>query len=230
MPTLSAKVLSNAPAGTHVRKLTLELEGAESWTFQAGQFVILPVPPRPEDTKAPKGFFSIASSPAELPKLELLVEHRPEGGYVSGWISALQPGASVVLDGPLGHFGLQAGATQGSVFLGHRAGIAPLRAMLLQSLAAGTHQPHWLFLGGEAPEDLLLDAEWRSLAQVDEHFHYHPVLSAAGDPTAALLQALPQRSGLKLYLAGFSRDVDPMKAALLAAGFAEADLKTEKFG
>jgi len=237
MPLIQAQVLSNSPAGEHVRKLTLALPGAISWTFQAGQFVILPVPQRPpstgsgqaQDSKAPKGYFSVASSPAELPKLELLVEHRPEGGYVSGWVSARQAGDSLYMEGPLGHFGLHAEDAQGVVFLGTRAGVAPLRSMLLSSLAKGGPKPHWLFLGAASEADLLLDAEWRSLAEVDKHFHYHPALTPS-DPAEAMLAALPQRSGLQVYLAGFSSDVEPMKAKLLAAGIQESAIKMEKFG
>jgi ferredoxin-NADP reductase len=233
---IQAKVIANGPAGAHVRKLTLELQDPAQWTFLAGQFVIIPVP-RPStgpgqalDAKPPKGFYSIASSPAELPKLELLIEHRPEGGYVSGWMSSRAAGDLLTLDGPMGHFGLQAGDADGRVFLGYRAGIAPLRSLLLASLGAGTRTPHWLFLGAESAADLLLDEEWRALDKVDEHFHYLPVLGPEGDPAEAFLKAVPLRSSLHIYMAGFSKDVEPLKARLLAAGVAESAIKVEKFG
>jgi hypothetical protein len=44
------------------------------------------------------------------------------------------------------------------------------------------------------------------------------------------LKKIAQRHGLQLYVAGFSKDVDPMHAKLLAAGFGADDIKIEKFG
>lgn len=221
---VTATVAANLQAAPHLRKLTLEAPAG--WTFSAGQFVILPVPPRPQDAKPPKGFYSVASAPGLLPRLELLVEHRPDGGHVSGWVSALQPGQRVEMEGPLGHFGAHAGEAGACAFLGTRAGLAPLRSLILDGLAKGQATPHHLFLGHAPGEEPLLDAEWRSLAAVNAHFHYHP----SADPAEALLAALPAPGGVHAYLAGFSRDVEPMRARLLQAGFPEAALKMEKFG
>lgn len=234
-----AEIIANRRVAASVRLLRLRLKEPQDWTFQAGQFVILAVPQRPEDAKAPKGFYSIASAPAALPELELLVEHREDGGYVSGWVSALQTGDRVSLDGPLGHFALAETQTKGQAFIGFRAGLAPLRSMILASLAQGGDRHHWLFLGGRGQAELLLDAEWRALAQAEARFHYLPVVQPTAanpfvgknqDPADELIKKIAQRRGLRLYLAGFSKDVDPMKAKLQAAGFEPGDLLAEKFG
>jgi CDP-4-dehydro-6-deoxyglucose reductase len=232
-----ATVTKNLKLAPTVHALTLDVEAG--WTFHAGQFVILPVPRRPEDTKDPKGFFSVASAETRLPQIELLVEHRPDGGYVSGWISSLQPGTPVEIQGPLGHFGLAESGSKGQVFLGTRAGLAPLRSLLLSSLAQKTGQHHWLVLGATGADELLLDAEWRALEKAEAHFHYLPVVRPSAenpfmgknqDPADAVIQKFAQRTGLRLYLAGFSQDLDPMKAKLLEAGFSADDIKMEKFG
>lgn len=233
----SAQVLANKKLAPTVHELTLKVEAG--WTFQAGQFVIIPVPKRPEDTKDPKGFYSVASSEARLPEIDLLVEHRSDGGYVSAWISALAPGTAVELQGPMGHFGLAETESKGQVFLATRAGLAPLRSMIHSSLARGAGKHHWLFLGADGMAELLLDAEWRALEAANPHFHYLPVVRPTPenpfmgknqDPADALIQKIAQRTGLRLYLAGFSKDLDPMKAKLLDAGFSADDLKLEKFG
>lgn len=232
-----ASVLKNVPLAPSVHELTLKVE--DGWTFQAGQFVTIPVPRRPEDSKDPKGYFSIASAEKRLPEIDLLVEHRPDGGYVSGWVSALAVGTELEIQGPLGHFGLSETESKGQVFLGSRAGLAPLRSMIHSSLAHGTGKHHWLFLGAHGMGELLLDAEWRALEASNPQFHYLPVIQPTAenpfmgknqDPADALLQKIAQRTGLRIYLAGFSRDLDPMKAKLLAAGFSADDLKLEKFG
>jgi ferredoxin-NADP reductase len=224
---ITAKVLNNENIGPHVQKLTLQ--APDGWTFKAGQFVILPVPPRPEDAKPLKGFYSIASAETALPQLELLVEHRPEGGPVSAWASSLAGGTEVQMDGPMGHFGLAEGG-QGQAFIGSRAGLAPLRSLLLSSLARESAQEHWLFLGGATADELLMDAEWRGLQAREPRFHYAPVLGDAAALAAAVIGRLQPQDALRLYAAGFSRDMDPLKAALLDGGFAAEALKVEKFG
>jgi CDP-4-dehydro-6-deoxyglucose reductase len=232
-----ATVLKNQKLAPTVHELSLKIEDA--WTFHAGQFVTLPVPRRPEDTKDPKGFFSVASAETRLPEIDLLVEHRPDGGYVSGWIAALQPGAQVEIQGPQGHFKLEETESKGQVFLGTRAGLAPLRSLLYSSLAQKTGKHHWLVLGATGASELLLDAEWRALEKANEHFHYLPVIRPTAenpfqgknqDPADAVIQKFAQRTGLRLYMAGFSADLDPMKVKLLEAGFSKDDLKMEKFG
>lgn len=217
---VTAKILANEPVSGVLRRLTLQMP--PGWTFQAGQFVIVPVPQRAEDAKPPKGFYSIASSTRKLPTLELLVEHRPEGGYVSGWVSALSVGAQVDLEGPMGHFALNATKAP-KVFIGAEAGLAPLRSMLLSSLDGGAEAEHWLLLGGSQA----LAAEWQDLAAAQPRFYYHPLSALSAE---AVLAELPAPAGLEFYLAGFSRDLDPLKAGLIAAGIPAESIKAEKFG
>ncbi len=58
----------------------------------------------------------------------------------------------------------------------------------------------------------------------------NPFVGKNSDPADELLKKIAQRHGMRLYVAGFSKDVDPMQAKLLAAGFAADDLKVERFG
>ena len=224
----SAAILSNLPVSPTVRRLVLRVEGG--FRFQAGQFVILPVPPAPgaeADAKPAKGFYSVASPPSLLPTLELLVEHREGGGWVSAWLSARGPGEQLKLEGPLGHFGLLPAAPAPRAFLCQRAGLAPLRSMLLQGLAEGDGE-HWLFLGGAGEADWMLHEEWRAMAVDHPRFRYRPLVGGGAELAAAAARELPREA--QCYLAGFSADLGPAQAGLLAAGFDPASLKVEKFG
>jgi CDP-4-dehydro-6-deoxyglucose reductase len=226
--SIPAVLLSKDRVTASLFRLTFRLPS--DWTFGPGQFVIIPVPPRPEDAKPPKGFYSVASGQGLLPKIELLVEHREGGGYVSAWVTGLEPGATVQMEGPLGHFGPVKPAEEPQVFLCHRAGLAPLRAMLLSSLGLG--QEHWLFLGGRDASEWLLHEEWQALARAEPRFHYCPLADAGAGSLGlaeAALKALPDRRG-RLYLAGFTRDVAPLAEALVAGGFGADALRVEKFG
>lgn len=240
MPT-QARVLSNTAVTASVFLLKIAVSAEPPFSFKAGQFIIVPLPPEAGEGpggKPLKGFYSIASAEQAGHELELLVEHQAQGGPVSAWMSSRQPGDLFEVQGPLGHFALH-NPDRGQAFLGFRAGVAPLRSMILSSLAQGGTNHHWLFLGAAGTADLLLDAEWRALAAKEPRFHYLPVVQPTAenpfvdknsDPADELLKKIAQRHGLQLYVAGFSKDVDPMQAKLLAAGFAAGDIKVEKFG
>ncbi|HTB35292.1 MAG TPA: FAD-binding oxidoreductase [bacterium] len=223
-----ATILSNVPVSPSVRRLALRVD--PGFRFQAGQFVILPVPPAPgADTaaKPAKGFYSMASPPGILPTLELLVEHREGGGWVSDWISARGAGEQLKLEGPLGHFGLLPPGPDPRAFLCQRAGLAPLRSMLLQGLAQGEGE-HWLFLGGAGEADWLLHDEWRAMAVDHPQFRYRPLIGGGAELAAAAAAELSRQS--QAYVAGFTADVAAVQAGLSAAGFDPAGLKMEKFG
>jgi ferredoxin-NADP reductase len=202
----------------------------------------VPLPPEAglgANGKPLKGFYSIASSDANPAEIELLIEHRPDGGPVSAWMSSRQPGDSFEIQGPMGHFGLHEVQDKGQAFLGFRAGVAPLRSMILSALAPVSTRHVWLFLGAHGTADLLLDAEWRALEQNNPRFHYltavqptseNPFVGKNSDPADELLKKIAQRNGIRVYVAGFSKDVDPMHAKLIAGGFATEDIKVEKFG
>jgi ferredoxin-NADP reductase len=236
-----ATVLSNAAITDSVFLLTLAVSGEPGFTFKAGQFVIIPLPPEAGQGaggKALKGFYSIASAEQAGAELELLIEHHSQGGPVSAWMAGRKKGDGFEVQGPMGHFGLQH-PDKGQAFLGFRAGVAPLRSMILSSLAGGGKNHHWLFLGAAGTSDLLLDGEWRALEAKEPRFHYQPVVQPTADnpfvgknsdPADELLKKIAQRHGLQLYVAGFSKDVDPMRAKLLAGGFGADDIKIEKFG
>lgn len=201
----------------------LTLRPKPGFAFKAGQFVIVPLPPDPQapsDAKPPKGFYSIASSEHDPGELELLIEQREH--YVSNWMCTRRGGDRVSLEGPLGKFGLS-GKPRPQAFLGFKAGMAPLRSMILSQLESGSTQMVELYLG---QPDLLFDAQWKQLAAQYRHFSYHP----AADPAAALIEARSGHKDADIYLAGFNREVEPMLAALEGAGFDKASVKCEKFG
>jgi ferredoxin-NADP reductase len=238
----SATILSNSSASPSVFLLKVAVSGEPAFNFKAGQFVVVPLPLEAglsASGKALKGFYSIASAEQSPAELELLIEHRADGGPVSAWMSSRQPGDSFEVQGPQGHFALAEVEAKGQAFLSFRAGVAPLRSMIHSALAVHGTRHVWLFLGAAGTADLLLDAEWRALEKADKHFHYIPVVQPTAenpffgknsDPADELLKRIAQRNGIRVYMAGFNKDVDAMQAKLLAGGFVAEDIKVEKFG
>jgi ferredoxin-NADP reductase len=217
----NAIVSSIQGLGSGLFLLRLSPEGGLE--FRAGQFIIVHLPPDPQaapGSKPPKGFYSLASAQHRGGELEILVEKR--GGYVSEWMCARQVGDTLQLEGPLGKFSLADPGQDTQLFLGSKAGLAPLRSMIQSLLHSAPQRQLQLFLGGEP----LFDGEWRSLAASTPRFHYHP----SSDPAAELIGSVAERDGLDIYLAGFNAEVEPMLASLLEAGFDKACIKVEKFG
>src|SRR5690606_28007072 len=78
-----------------VSRLWLELDEAAGFAFQPGQYLRLRVP----GVRAPRAY-SIASTRADLPRVELLIRHVP-GGEVTRWLeSTARTGDMVGLHGP----------------------------------------------------------------------------------------------------------------------------------
>ena len=106
-------------------------------------------------------------------------------------------------------------------FLGYKAGLAPLRSMILSELGSGSSREAWLFLGGEP----LFDAEWKALSAQHPNFHYHPHENPAAEAAASLKGRSPE-----IYASGFTKEVEPLQASLLEAGFEKDSMHIEKFG
>lgn len=231
MGQYKGKVVSNEKVAPTVWKLTINVLAEQNLSYKPGQFVIVELP-KPEvpsadpSYKLPRGYYSMASAPNHEGDIEFIVEHRESGGEVSRWLSTLNKGDKLMLEGPMGKMVLKNAMKWPQAFLGYRAGLAPLRAMIQAALQSKSQQLVWLFLGANNADDLLLDDEWKALAAENKRFRYVP----SGDPAKELLKEIPQRKGIDLYLAGFKRELDPMQSVLLEAGFPKTEIYSESFG
>lgn len=114
--------------GPGLHEVSLSQASPSRFTFRAGQFVWVTFGRRHPVTDHP---FSIASAPAELPKLRLIVK---ENGDFTRLIGALPLGTPAYLDGPHGSFTLDRGASW-TVLIAGGVGIAPVLS-ILRSLAS----------------------------------------------------------------------------------------------
>jgi Na+-transporting NADH:ubiquinone oxidoreductase subunit F len=122
---------------------------------------------------------------AEAPRLSLLVRlcgpDPARGGRLPGlgssYVYSLRAGDLIDFSGPFGDFGLRDAASS-HVFIGGGAGMAPLRAMVLQLLARGGSAPIHFWYGARSLRDTPYLEEMQALALRHAHFHWHLVLSA----------------------------------------------------
>lgn len=142
------RIDSVTPAGNETWRITLLGPSDTTFRFSGGQFIWLTCAPK----RAPLHDhpFSIASSPADLPRLRLLVR---EAGDCTNDFGSLEPGTRVAIDGPHGSFTLPPG--NGPVLLiAGGVGIAPILG-LLEHAASANDRRKFVLLFADRTESAL---------------------------------------------------------------------------
>jgi len=119
--------------GTDTRSFVFRIPGGLA--FRPGQFLSCLLPIGGERLIRP---YSIASSPEEPERVELLLNLVP-GGPGSRYLFDLAPGATLHFTGPWGTFVLDRAPDAEAVFVAVDTGIAPIRPMLHRALATCAH-------------------------------------------------------------------------------------------
>lgn len=129
--------------------------------------------------------YSMANHPAEkgLIMLNIRIALPPPGnsavppGIVSSWLFSLKPGDSVAVRGPYGHFAVEPSERE-LVFIGGGAGMAPLRAQildLLETQGSGRRISYWY--GARSQRELYYVDVFERLQREHDNFEWHPALS-----------------------------------------------------
>lgn len=120
------------------------------FAFEAGQFVWATLDRSPFSLVEHP--FSIASAPAELPRVEFVIK---EAGDFTSRLDRLRIGGRAHLDGPHGNFTLAGRDAVGVMLIAGGVGIAPMLALLRQAAAARDRRP-WLLLYGNRRADQIV--------------------------------------------------------------------------
>ncbi len=138
-PERTATLAAVTDHGHDTRSLFFDLPGG--LPFRPGQFVSCLLPVGGERLTRP---YSIASSPEQPERLELLLNLVPDGPG-SHHLFALPIGGTVALTGPWGTFALDRAPDAETVFIADGTGIAPIRPMLHRAAATATRPQHLLW-------------------------------------------------------------------------------------
>lgn len=131
--------------------------------------------------------YSMANHPGEAGQvlLNIRIALPPPGqpevppGVVSSWLFSLHPGDSVEVRGPFGHFAVEPSERE-LVFIGGGAGMAPLRAQILDLLERqGSSRRISYWYGARSLRELYYAGLFERLQREHENFSWHPALSAA---------------------------------------------------
>jgi NAD(P)H-flavin reductase len=158
-----AALVTESPLTPRVHSLVISAPGLD-WI--PGQY--LEVAPKDGERQP----YSIASAPdpARPGVFELAVSTS------DGTLSQLKPGAQLDVRGPLGQFFTIAN-TSPKLYVGMGTGLAPLRAMLLDSLRTRSSVPHFVLHGARTEEDVLWRSEWEGLVRQDSRVSFAATLS-----------------------------------------------------
>jgi Na+-transporting NADH:ubiquinone oxidoreductase subunit F len=131
--------------------------------------------------------YSMANHPAEkgIIMLNIRIALPPAGskkvppGVVSSWLFSLKSGDQVSVRGPYGHFAVDPGERE-LVFIGGGAGMAPLRAQILDLLETqATRRKISYWYGARSRRELYYVDLFERLQDEHDNFEWHPALSAA---------------------------------------------------
>ena len=180
MSTLrEARVITGRRLSPVVRELTLD--PGEGFSFVAGQWVNLRLPlapgPPTEKTEPVVRAYSIASAPRPDGTYDLAVT-KVEGGPMSTWLHAVQPGTPVTQSHAQGFFTLDE-PRRPILMIATGTGISPIRSMLLSLVAAPPDVPIALLFGNRTEDDILYRDDFEGLARGFRRFTFAPVLSRA---------------------------------------------------
>ena len=158
------------------------LDQLESFPFASGQFISAVA--TDQNGKQQTRAYSIASA-ANGNRFDLCV-NRVEGGFFSNHLADLtdlEPGASIQIHGPHGHFILEEPVTD-SILIATGTGIAPMRGFAQWLFPEGgpdrsNGKDIWLVYGTRHESELYYHHEFTALAARHPNFHYLVTLSRA---------------------------------------------------
>jgi benzoate/toluate 1,2-dioxygenase reductase subunit len=215
--------------------MRLELELAEDcwFEFRPGQFIQIKVPGT-DQTRS----YSIASTPAELPKIELLIRLLP-GGVMSEWLLG-QAAVDTVLEisGPYGAFFLQEASKAPVVMIAGGTGLAPMMAMIdVIRARPGRKPPIQLSFGCQSAEGLFhgeaiaLRSMWLPSLTVTTSVDRGPAPDGVriGNPIEAVGADGPLDPETVAYLCGPPGMIEAARSRLQALGVAPGNIHAEQF-
>jgi ferredoxin-NADP reductase len=195
---------------------------------------------------APDGYqaqrsYSVSSAPG-APTVDITVEHVPGGEVSSFLLAELAVGDRMEVRGPIGgYFTWEPGEDDPVLLVAGGSGIAPLMAMLRLRRQAADATPMRLLYSSRSYDGVIYREELDDMAAGDDGFAVTYTLTRAQPPgwtgerrriDRPMLKGLsfaPTRKP-RAFVCGPTPLVEQVAADLVALGYEEARVKTERFG
>jgi NAD(P)H-flavin reductase len=227
VPELVAPIASVQPATPSTRLVSLDL-GPQPFEFEAGQAALIGVADRAE--RVP---YSIASAPidtAATRRLDFLIKIEPSGRW-GHQFETLDVGTALGVQGPFGTFTLPPLPEEDRLlFIAGGTGIAPIRAMIRQVLAAGPRRPMRLLYSAKTADDFAYLTELGEMSKQDGlDLHLHVTRNAPGAGRVSRVQLAPLVDGESTlcFVCGPASMVDEVPRMLLELGIERRRIRIE---
>lgn len=217
--------------------MVFELIQPHRIAFTAGQYILLDVP-----GDLHKKSYSIASSPTDDHKIELLVDVTPHGNGTR-YLETLELGGHIQFRAPIGVFTMHQQDTEigqaetSVVFVATGSGITSLRSMILDQLQTRDDKRKMvLYWGLRNESNLFWEEDFQSLSESFPNFVFHPVMSQASDSwpfcrgrvtDCLAIHAQAEKAGY--YLCGNRAMIDDVQTLLLEKGVEKQHIHHEQY-
>ena len=234
---MKARLVATDRVAVETAAFTFEVQAP--FGFDAGQTCDLTITaPQYQDEKGSSRTFSIASFPADSPRV--LVATRLTGSAFKRSLLEARPGFEVDLDGPSGSFVLHRNAAKPAVFFAGGIGITPFRSIIKDATERRLPHRMTLFYSNRTPGStaFLSDVEtWqrqnanlRLVATIADATSGEPWSYGVGLMDAGFIAPHVQDwANVICYLAGPPAFMKAMRAALDQVGADPDNIRTEEF-
>ncbi|MDK9714338.1 MAG: 2Fe-2S iron-sulfur cluster-binding protein [Sulfuritalea sp.] len=232
-----AKVRRIDALSDDVIRLHLQTPRSNRMRFLAGQRVTLGVRSGVADGSDIHGEYPVASCPCDDRNLIFHVARgdRRAASAVPGdtashnFSACLFDGRVRIADdvsvwGPWGSFVLEKASARPLVFIAVEHGFAPINSLIEHAIAVDAAESITLYWASARPGGQYLPNQCRAWAEALDEFSYRALANDELPAAIAANAALPHSD---VYLAGTAEAVEPLAAALLAAGVPTAQLHVE---
>jgi ferredoxin-NADP reductase len=164
----------------NIRRFILQIHELASFSFTAGQFVMLDLP---IETKLTTRSYSIASAPDNTNIIELLISLKPGGAGTEYLFNEVKKGSTLKVSKALGKFILPEEIDKDICFICTGTGIAPFRSMIIDLINSGkNHKNIYLIFGNRYLKDVPYKEELELWKHKLKGYHFLPVFSRENSP------------------------------------------------
>jgi CDP-4-dehydro-6-deoxyglucose reductase len=213
--------------------LFLRLPPAETFTFEAGQYIDILLP------GGRRRSFSIASPPHDARPLELHIRRVIGGEFTDRLFHDDMRNALLNIEGPLGSFIYRPAGSEAvpMLLIGGGTGIAPLLSILRHVIENDIPRDMRLFWGVSSEQDLYAQARLETLSSRAAALSYTPVLSEPTSPWTGLsgwvheaaLDGIADLEAVDVYAAGPPAMIAAIQREYAARGSATTRLYFDSF-
>jgi ferredoxin-NADP reductase len=228
---LKARLVESRIIAPEVKHFVFDVPEVEQLPYLPGQFVSFS---RDFAGKKIVRAYSTASEPSEN-RFELCL-NRVQDGFFSPHLFDMEPGDTIDMKGPLGHF-IWKTPVNDSILVATGTGIAPFRGMLRSQLGSEPEKEITLVFGVRYEHSLMYREEFEELERTYPNFRFIPTLSRptedwkgrTGHVQEHVFEVLGDRRDMDVYICGMKAMVDDVRTRLKALGLDRRQIIFEKY-